>query len=300
MKQLHFKGLCSSLGRSGLFRRTVSLMVIVLVGMTAVYAQQKELPRIEDYRYEDWFTFKNGKPYIADPYTWVYTREFAQLFRMPEKWIDDKLKGALAVAFRMTTIGVVNCGLGGREHNCLPSLQCQMDVYYDNRTKLPWVREDIMRDLLLRGLSSHEYLYDVSRSKGIRRYLSKGSNGIPRVLASGGVVKVGKFYNLPAQVAYFDREYEPGIGLAGWVGLGVCPKPVGTGHMYFYDQETSERINRMQIKSEDAKPMHVIEFPKSFMRRANAAYERDNKPNTNATERLMREFLESRQPSTKP
>lgn len=296
----HLKELGFLLGLSGLFRKIAFGLVVVLASMAVTHAQQKEPTPPEAYRYEDWYTFKTGKTYTLDPYTWVYTRGFAELFRMPKKWIDENLKGALAVAFRMTTIGNVTCGLAGREDNCWPPLECQMDVYYDNRVKMPWMREEIVRDFLMRGIASNEFLYDLNDSKGIRRYLRKDAKGIPKVLASGGVIKVGKFQNLSARVAYFDREYQPGIGMIGWVGVGVCPRPIGIGHMYFYDLETSEKISHMQVKLEDVKPMHVIEFPESFMRRANSAYERDNKPSNEVTERLLKQFFESRQPSPKP
>ncbi len=265
----------------------------------AAHAQRSDPPALENSRYEDWHTFKHGRTYTVDPWVWVYTREFAELFRMPEQWADDNLKGALAVAFRVTTIGNLSCGYGGREDSCWPTLECQMDVYYDNRIKLPWVHDEIARDFLMRGVSSHEFLHDPNDSKGIRRYTSK-EIGYPRVLTGGGVIKVGKFQSGGASITYFDREYQPGIGLIGWMGVGVCPKPIGTGRMYFYDFETAEKISRMKIKSEDAKPMHVIEFPETFMRRANAVYEAQSKPNKEVTQGLIKQFFESRKSAPKP
>ena len=38
-------------------------------------------------------TFRDGKPFIRDTWVWAYTREFAERFHMPEKWIDPPLKG---------------------------------------------------------------------------------------------------------------------------------------------------------------------------------------------------------------
>lgn len=84
----------------------------------------------------------------------LYTKEFAQIFRMPGRWIDANLKGALAIGFRMTTIGNVTCGLGVREESCRPPVECQVNVYYDNRMRLPWMHDEIIRELLsLNGLS---------------------------------------------------------------------------------------------------------------------------------------------------
>lgn len=275
------------------------LLVVILIGTTAAHAQRTENQRWEDLRYEDMSTFKNGATYIVDPYVWAYTREFADLFRMPEKWVDDNLKGALAVAFRMTTIGNFSCGYGGREDNCWPPLNCQMDVYYDNSIKLPWVREDIVRDFLMSGVSSFGHLVPVD-PRVVRRYVPRDPKMPRGVMTSGGVIKVGKFQGLAASIAYFDRDYQPGIGLIGWIGSGVCPKPIGTGHMDFYDMDTAEKISHMKIKAGDAKQMHTIEFSESFMRRANAVYEAQNKPNKDVTQRLIKQFFESRQPAAKP
>jgi hypothetical protein len=191
-------------------------------------------------------------------------------------------------------IGNVTCGLTGREDSCWPPLKCQLDVYYDNQVALPWVREDIVRDVLLSGISSQDFLTDISEPKGISRYRPANSKGIPRVLSSGGEIQVGKFHSGSASVAYFDRDYRTGVGMIGWIGLGVCPQPIGTGHMYFYDSETSKRISLGQIKPDDAKPVHTIEFPESFMRRANAVYQAQDKPNGEVARRLIEQFVEAR------
>ena len=108
--------------------------------------------------YEDRYTFKHGKPYILDPWTWGYTKEFAERFRMPKKWIEPELKGALAMAFRMTTVGNIMCGYGGKEDSCWKPLNCQMDVYFDNKIKLPWVKPEIAKENNMQGLTSSRFL----------------------------------------------------------------------------------------------------------------------------------------------
>jgi hypothetical protein len=34
-------------------------------------------------------------------YVWVYTSAFAKRFGMPQEWVDDELKGAEALAYRL-------------------------------------------------------------------------------------------------------------------------------------------------------------------------------------------------------
>lgn len=147
-----------------------SLVFVFLLLSTSVTAEQLQADlekpwdertweeKVYQSRYEDRYTFKHGKPYILDPWTWSYTKEFAERFRMPEQWIESELKGALAVAWRMTTIGDTTCGLGKKEDNCWKPLNCQLDVYYDNKIELPWVRPEVVLDNRMQGLSSSRFL----------------------------------------------------------------------------------------------------------------------------------------------
>ena len=273
-----------------LFR--MALCLVMLWPSIGLYAQESTPLPVEDSSHDDWHTFKHGKTYTPDPYTWVYTKEFAQKFRMPDRWIDNNLKGALAIAFRMTTIGNATCGLGGREDNCWPPLECQLDVYYDNRIKLPWVHDEIVRDFLMRGIASHEFLYDVDKSKGMERYLPRDPNGPRGVMESLSVDFVippkMRLSGAGANIMYYDREYHEGIGVIGFTGL--CPKSTGKAHLYFYDTDSAMQVARMKVKRADLKPMHVIEIPEPFVRNAHTAYERDNKPNVAVTQELMRQF----------
>lgn len=278
-----------------LITRPLITLLALLLSVASTHAEQTQ-PKINDgARYEDRFTFKPGAgTYAADPWVWAYTQEFADKFRMPGKWVDKDLKGILAVAFRMTTIGNMSCGYGGKEDNCWPVLECQLDVYYDNRVKLPWTNVEIKQDFLMRGVSSREFLHDLNQDKGYRKY-KRGVFYL--VLDGGGSVEVGASSSLPANIAYFDREYQPGVGLIGWVGHGVCPKTAGIGNMKFYDLQTREKMSRGEIASKkikDIKPLLTFEFSESFMRRANGLYEAENKQNKEVAQRLIQQFFESR------
>jgi hypothetical protein len=54
-------------------------------------------------RYFDMFLRKAGKrgTYKKDIHVWVYTSKFAKRFGMPQEWVDDELKGAEALAYRL-------------------------------------------------------------------------------------------------------------------------------------------------------------------------------------------------------
>ena len=258
-------------------------------------AQAAKMPPIEERTYEDWFTFKHGKSYTYDPWAWAYTAEFAQRFKMPKQWIEPELKGALAVAFRMTTIGRTTCGLGGRADNCWPTLECQMDVYFDNSIQLPWNREDIQSDFLMKGISSQEYLDTYARHLQWRAKYAKSQDiSFQGVGVENGLLIAEKDSMGSGQITYYDKEIHPGVGIIGWVGGGMCPHRVAPAVMNFFDPVTRQKVVNRQIKEKDAPVMLRIELPVSYMERINAVYERDNKPNDQVTDRLIKQFFDSK------
>jgi hypothetical protein len=246
----------------------------------------------DENHYENYSTFKKGKVFSYDPYVWAYTKEFSEKFGMPEKWIDNDLKGMVAVAFRMTTVGTVFCGYGKDKSSCWPPLKCQMDIYYDNSIKLPWAREDIRSDLLQRGLYSTDYLKR-SSEKGIRKYpRHQGGFG---VLESGGVIQMKKDRGGAASIKYFNRDFIKGIGLVSYTGLGVCPRVISKGYMNIYDKDTAYKLSRGIIRKENSIPMHVFEFSKKFLERANVEYKIKDIDNVKVTKRLLKKFKDSKE-----
>jgi hypothetical protein len=265
--------------------------------------QTKEIPwserswedRVFQSTHDENYTFQNRGTYVLDPYIWVYTKEFAERFRMPEEWIEPELKGAYAVAWRMTTIGEIMCGHGGKADNCWKPLNCQMDIYYDNRIDLSWVT-DAIRDTLIYGLSSERFLgmTQSSREKKIKRR---------RVMNSGGsdLIYGGKYFYGGATLALFDREYESGIGLISYVGDGVCPRHTDKGkvEMVYNNPQDMALYQQGKLPLKDIRPIHTITFPQRFLQRANAAYIAQNKPNEDVMNNLIRGFFDSRKGNNK-
>jgi hypothetical protein len=71
--------------------------------------------------------------FYQDPYIWFVSREFAKRYCMPESYIDDSLKGALAVAVRLRPEAFTLCGFfAGRSDQCPTKQELLMDVYVDN------------------------------------------------------------------------------------------------------------------------------------------------------------------------
>ncbi|MEO5375841.1 MAG: hypothetical protein H7840_16545 [Alphaproteobacteria bacterium] len=233
--------------------------------------------------YDDSFTFKNGKPFIVDPFTWAYTREFAETFDMPARWIEPGLKGVLGVAWRLTTVGNVICGNEGEANNCRKPLACQMDVYYDTSVPLPWNYPEVVSDNMWDGIASTTHLPDITNARGIRRYLRDSSR--PKgVMSSGGALVYGNQAKERADIVYFDREYQPGVGLIGYVGPGVCPNlnAAGPASMIFVRPEEAGAPQQGHIPT-----MHVMEFPESYLGRLREIYATVNHGGKETTDRLL-------------
>ena len=263
-------------------------------------AQRPERPAFEDLRYEDHYTFKYGTSFARDPWTWAYTKEFADQYRMPAKWIEPDMTGILAIAFRVTSAGQIDsCGLGGREDNCWPTLACQFDIFYDNRIKLPWIAEIAVRDNLMAGLSSAAYMHH-AYSPLLERYsAARGSKnygeGVAIVLMSLGFSEAaGTFRSFPSRFLYYDREFAPNTGLIG-ISAGACPEYPYRSGAHWLDffknqaaQAKSAKLPRNQLKAIGL--MHEAFIPANYMKRVNAALESSTKTNEQTVDRLIREF----------
>lgn len=245
--------------------------------------------------YEDRFTFKRGKSYFRDPFIWAYTAEFAERFRMPKEWIDPELKGALAVAWRMTTIGDTTCGLGGREENCWPPLTGQLDIYFDAKTPLPWRYTDIVRDNFMRGIDSTDFLPWLSLDSPSAKYVAAHARGTP--LLNGGLRDLGKDRKIAGghagSVKYFDRELEPGVVLVGLIGTTPHETAMGPLVLPLFTQEEQTRT-RGNIE----RYVHELVLSKGFVQRMKAIYRVQNKPNRDVIDRLREEFLQMKRNTT--
>lgn len=238
--------------------------------------------------YEDFHTFKHKKSFFFDPYIWAYSQEFAEKFRMPKEWIDPELKGAIAVAWRMTTIGTTTCGLGGRADSCWPKLTCQMDMYFDSQTPLPWRYNDVRQANFMRGISSGDSLPWLSKESPSLRYTEMGSKGPPLLKTAFRYVN-SEFTTSGFLVTYFNRDYEPGVMQIGFAD--TCPdEGVDKPAVVRFFSEEEQKRTQGRIKNF----AHTVEFSQSFMKKITNAYERQNKPNEDIIKRLMQDYFESR------
>lgn len=91
-------------------------------------------------RYEINQTF-GGQAYRKDNNIWVYNKVFAELFGMPQQYIED-VQGVAAAAFRIEDASYQECGFGGQAEACRKVEQCILDLYFDEaKNPLPWATD---------------------------------------------------------------------------------------------------------------------------------------------------------------
>jgi len=84
----------------------------------------------------------DGGVYDKDNNIWTTSADFADLFGMPQKFVEG-LQGAEAAAFRIEDASYQSCGFGGRPEACQKMEQCLLDIYFDERkTPLPWITNE--------------------------------------------------------------------------------------------------------------------------------------------------------------
>ena len=96
-----------------------------------IQIQQERTQRCPEGKYGG--PHEGARSFYQDPYVWFVSREFAQRFCMPESYIDDSLKGALALAVRLKNEEFTLCGFVGGPGSCPPKQKLLIDVYIDNR-----------------------------------------------------------------------------------------------------------------------------------------------------------------------
>ncbi|NKD45765.1 hypothetical protein HEQ62_09450 [Haematospirillum jordaniae] len=204
-------------------------------------------PPIDDEPYQKNFTFRDGKPFLRDTWIWAYTREFAERFHMPEEWIDPDLKGALAIAYRITALGQRTCGTFRVKDLCHPTLYVQRDIYYDTATTpMTWIYSDVRRDnridlmtsaSILSGPEIHGFLW-ASVNLNRRFYDGRGLSdpNFRERYKGDGRRGTGVMHGYVTPI-FFDRDYRPWVGLFSMLarhpsGSPRLPPTYEVGHLY--------------------------------------------------------------------
>ncbi|MFV7790324.1 hypothetical protein ACNSOP_10250 [Aliarcobacter lanthieri] len=123
----------------------------------------------------------NSRSSKAPQHVWVYTKEFAERFGMPKRWIgSDDFKGALAIAYRVEVVNDIRCGYFGKADNCRNFNSNEiLDIYLPNDSKtVPWnTTENIGYQS---NIQSNDFLDLIPNSDYMRNKYIKENGSLPK------------------------------------------------------------------------------------------------------------------------
>ncbi len=140
---------CKTANRVFLVGSTLILAAYLLgtlLYLPAAQAQEKQRPQEESCT-DGYYTGPRAgrKNYSHDKYIWVVTPAFAKRFCMPPEFVDEALKGAEAIAFRMSTsegFGRPCTVIDGKE-DCPGEEELRFDIFLRSDLNLPAVHPEV-------------------------------------------------------------------------------------------------------------------------------------------------------------
>jgi hypothetical protein len=199
-----------------------NLWLLLLLGFALPLQAAYWNPRTHDERHtaqavENRTGMGGGTTFVPDPHVWVYTSSFAKRYGMPDRWVDDSLKGVEAIAYKVVDETHRTCGYGGNAESCVPSQACLFDFYIPKSANLPW-KDDRLQGFkakkafrsthFLRTQNQKELLsYDTNFRHDYNSYASRV--GFDHLYMSGDFDEEKQFgvENGPSPVREFDREF---------------------------------------------------------------------------------------------
>jgi hypothetical protein len=121
------------------FKKLSLAFALALTGMAASTLAMAQ-PMLPKYRCPDgeYRGPEAGKTsYVKDEFSWFVTRDFAKRFCMPESFVDDQLKGAEAIAWRVKPSEEAFCTLRDGKETCTRKTLFEMDLYLKSSLALP-------------------------------------------------------------------------------------------------------------------------------------------------------------------
>ena len=296
--------------------KALAVLAMCLCGLGLVVPPGAHAERTAQ-NYHTRFTNPTGGLHLKDTNVWVYTTAFARRFGMPTEWIDDTLKGAAAVAYRVEWESMQQCGFFSDPNNCRPIESCVLDVYLSDADsgKLPW-KNDYPQGFI--SFTSAHFLVpqdprDSSswdRKKG-RTDLYRRRPGLDSLSWVSGPTREGKIFSASSDGAHmraYDREQIPGLDFLQLsvdcnfptqkekVRLFFQEKyPTETDYGYRYvgqalrasaeDEARFREVKQRWFNKKFAGNVpHTVSFPDAYMKRVNAYDKKVYEPKSLATE----------------
>ena len=215
--------------------------------------------------------------YRKDTNVWVYTSAFAKRFGMPQQWIDDDLKGAEALAYRLDLdVYGTKCGYFSDVESCRPSTACVVDMYIDDKANLPWNNK--ARYASMYGRKSKSLLrsqYPNDKPAYLYRRTKRGQQykmGLDVVYVSGSKIPLNNYF-----VLEYDRDIYKNLDYVS--GTMTCGSFGKSRDIKVEIDKPALRKNG-SIKYNYGSLAHSITVPNSFMERIETYDKAQYEPNS--------------------
>ncbi|MEW5943059.1 MAG: hypothetical protein AB1710_04285 [Pseudomonadota bacterium] len=127
--------------------RNILILLVLSVLLNISGAHAEKAPPPEESCADGYYNGPRAgrKNYSHDKYLWVVTPEFAKRFCMPPEFVDEGLKGAEAIAFRMSTStgGSDRCAVIDGKEACSGDHELRFDIFLRSDLNLPATNPDI-------------------------------------------------------------------------------------------------------------------------------------------------------------
>ena len=215
--------------------------------------------------------------YRKDTNVWVYTSAFAKRFGMPQQWIDDDLKGAEALAYRLDLdVYGTKCGYFSNVENCRPATACVLDMYIDDKANLPWNNK--ARYASMYGRKSKSLLrsqYPNDKPAYLYRRTKRGQQykmGLDVVYVSGSKIPLNNYF-----VLEYDRDIYKNLDYVS--GTMTCGS-FGKSRDIKVEIDKPALRKDGSIKYNYGSLAHSITVPNSFMERIETYDKAQYEPNS--------------------
>lgn len=249
------------------------------------------------YTYDEKFTAlaikarpNGGSVFTVDPYQWVVTSAFAKKFGMPQRFVDDSLIGAEAIAYKIVTGTNQTCGYGRNAEACAPSQYCLFDFYVKKEANLPWQDDrpqgfrQIASHLSTRFVNSadkkqHSY-YNENFPSNQNSYVGSRIGLGNAFFVRNTNKKVGDTNDIFTHgwLETFDREFVHGIDLFSINNCSVVNNPNKKGWLELSIREASVRNNlptqHYGKRGWDIPVVHSIRLPKTYTAKLHAYHKK--------------------------
>ncbi|HKK13509.1 MAG TPA: hypothetical protein VKA14_02490 [Gammaproteobacteria bacterium] len=199
--------------------------------------------------YATTFTPKADEAYQEDINVWVYTREFAERFGMPEKWVSEDLKGAHAAAYRVEISSARMFFPHKGKEVSQPVRRCVLDLFLPEKANIPWSNNNVS-GMWWYTPDSPTYLIPQRKKDKEWQWRPVGLKGL-------AIIRYSKAGYGGLKVIKFKKKLYPGIN---YISFNMTCTTPGKNLSYV------EFLPKGVSPKGQGVPTHEVRLPKRFMR----------------------------------